>query len=438
MVSVRGRRIPLVPVALVLALGAYVLVWAARDRTPATEVIEGSGTIEATQVHIAGRAPGRIREIRAAAGQAVRAGETLVVFEAQEVDAQVAQAEAAVAAARSRLAQAEAALHTQRLTASSTIAQAEAARESAAARVPQAEEALQLQQEQTEQQIAQARAAVATAEAALAAAQASRASVRANLRRAEQDLARATALLREGAVAAQAVDAARAQVEVLAAQEAAAAAQEAAASRQVEQARAALAQAEAAARQVAIRRQDLAAARAQQAQADAAASGARAAREAVRVREEDVATARAVVAQAEAALQGARALQATAVVTSPLEGVVLSRSAEPGEVVGAGVPLLVVADLRTVWLRIYVPEALLGRLRVGQDAGVYVDAFPLRPFPARVVEIAGVAEFVPRNIATQQERAKLVFAVRLTLDNTQGLLKPGMPADARIRAPAPP
>lgn len=436
---VRSRRVPVVLVLLAVALGAYGLTRYLAERAAADNpFIEGSGTIEATQVQIAGKIPGRVKDVLVRSGDAVRAGQVLVHFDTQEVDAQIAQAEAAVAAARVRVTQAEVALRAQRTQAASAIAQADAAARAAEARVPQAGTAVTLQQEQSRQQIAQARAAVATAEATHAAAVANRAAVRANLRRAEQDLARATALLRDGAVAAQAVDAARAAVDVLVAQEAAAAAQEAAAARQVDQARAALAQAEAGTRQVAIRRQDVSVAEAQQAQAQAAAAGARGTRDLVAQREQDVGAARAALAQAEAALRYARALRANAFLASPIDGVVLSRSIEPGEVVGAGVSILTVGDLRTVWLRIFVPEERLGRLKLGQRAEVFVDAFPSRAFAARVSEIAGQAEFTPRNVQTRQERAKLVFGVRLVLENPEGLLKPGMPADARVQTDAPP
>jgi len=434
MVTLRGRRVPLIPLVLVVALAAYAAVQYLAGRNAVNgAIIEGSGTIEATQVHIAAKTPGRVLEVLVGSGDEVVAGAALVRFDRQEVDAQVAQAEAAVSAARARLSQAEVALRAQRQQSPATIGQAEAAQSAAQARVPQAEEAVELQQAQSEQQIAQAQAAVAQAEASLAAAAASRGAVRANLRKAESDLTRAAALFRDGAVAAQAVDGARAAVDVLAAQEAAAAAQEVVARRQVEQARAALELAQAGSRQTSIRRQDVAVAQAQEAQAQAAYAGAKTAKDLVAQREAEVAVARAALAQAEAVLRYAQAVGANLTLTSPIGGVVLSRSVEPGEIVGAGVPILTVADLRTVWIRVYVPEARLGRLRVGQRGDVFVDAFPGRAFPGRVSEIASQAEFTPRNVATQQERAKLVFAVRLTLENPEGLLKPGMPADARIQ-----
>jgi len=79
-----------------------------------------------------------------------------------------------------------------------------------------------------------------------------------------------------------------------------------------------------------------------------------------------------------------------------------------------------------------VPEERMGRLKIGQPADVFVDAFPGRAFRGRITEIASQAEFTPRNVQTKQERVKLVFGVRLTLENQDGLLKPGMPADAQI------
>jgi len=433
MITLRGRRLPVIPLLIVVALAAYGAARSLADRAAANSpVIEGSGTIEATQVQIASKVPGRVNAVLVESGETVAAGAVLVRFDTQETDAQIAQAAAAVEVARARVGQAEAALRAQRTQASSTIQQAEAASSASETRVPQASVAARLQQEQWQQQRAQARAAVATAEAALAAATANRAAVRANLRRAEQDSARATALQRDGAVATQTVDAARSAVDVLVAQEAAAAAQEAAAGRQVEQARATLALVEAGREQVTIRQQDVSVARAQRAQAEAAARGARSGRDLVVQRAQDVSAARAALAQAEATVRYARAVAANATLTSPIAGVVLSRNIEPGEVVGAGISLLTVADLRTVWLRIFVPENRLGRLKIGQPADVVVDAFPDRAFRGRITEIASQAEFTPRNVQTKQERVKLVFGVRLTLENQDSLLKPGMPADAQI------
>jgi len=437
MATPRRRRVPIVGIVIVLALAAYAISRVRQERAANGPFIDGSGTIEATEVQIAAKIPGRVKQVLVESGNNVAVGQVLVRLDTDELDAQIAQAEAAVTAARVRVAQADAALRAQRRQAVATIEQADAAQRAAEVRVPQANVAVTLTEQQWEQQVAQARAAVATAEAAQAAAAANRAAVRAGLKRGEDDLARANTLYRDGAVSAQTAEAARAAVEVLAAQERAAAAQEAAAARQVEQARAVLGQVLASRAQVTIRRQDVSVAQAQQAQARAAAAGARGANDLVAQREQDVAAAQAALVQADATLRYVQALRANATLTSPIDGVVLSRNIEPGEVVGAGTSLLTVGEVRRVWLRIFVPERGLGKVKVGQRGDVFVDAFPDRAFEGSVTEIASQAEFTPRNVQTKQERVKLVFAVRVTLDNKDGLLKPGMPADARIHIGTP-
>lgn len=120
-------------------------------------------------------------------------------------------------------------------------------------------------------------------------------------------------------------------------------------------------------------------------------------------------------------------------IPSPLSGVVLTRSVELGEQVAPGSPLFSLVDLNRLYLKVYVPEPLIGRVALGQSAEVRVDAYPDRAFPATVTKVATSAEFTPKNVETKEERVKLVFAVELSLtDNPGGVLKPGMPADGRI------
>lgn len=177
---------------------------------------------------------------------------------------------------------------------------------------------------------------------------------------------------------------------------------------QADEARAALAQAEA---QVA----------AAQAQADGLKAG---------VAGEQIAALEARVAQARAALASLLAQRATMDVVSPVSGVVVDVAAHPGEVASAGAALLTVADLAEVSLVVYLPETQLGQVRVGQAVQVTVDSFAGRVFAGRVSRVADRAEFTPRNVSTQEERVNLVFAVEIRLDNDDGALKPGMPADA--------
>lgn len=120
-------------------------------------------------------------------------------------------------------------------------------------------------------------------------------------------------------------------------------------------------------------------------------------------------------------------------IPSPLSGVVLTRSIELGEQVAPGSPLFSLVDLDRLYLKVYVPEPLIGRVALGQSAEVRVDAYPDRAFPATVTKVATSAEFTPKNVETKEERVKLVFAVELSLaENPGGVLKPGMPADGRI------
>lgn len=119
-------------------------------------------------------------------------------------------------------------------------------------------------------------------------------------------------------------------------------------------------------------------------------------------------------------------------ITSPLSGRVLERLAEPGEVVAAGQPIATIANLARVRLKVFVSEADLGRLRLGAPVRIRIDAFPDRTFVARVAQVDAQAQFTPRDVHMKDERARTVYGVTLEATNPQGLLKPGMPADAWI------
>jgi HlyD family secretion protein len=121
-----------------------------------------------------------------------------------------------------------------------------------------------------------------------------------------------------------------------------------------------------------------------------------------------------------------------AVVASPLDGVVTEKIAEPGELLQVGSALCVVTDLAHAWLTVYLPEADLGRIRIGQDAEVVTDGGQSRR--GTITFVASKAEFTPKNVQTKDERVKLVYKVKMGLENADGLFKPGMPAEARLKA----
>ncbi len=119
-------------------------------------------------------------------------------------------------------------------------------------------------------------------------------------------------------------------------------------------------------------------------------------------------------------------------VQSPINGVIVDKFFEKGETVTQMSSLFKVSDLSTVDLVIYVSEEELGRVKLGQKADVSVDAYPDKNYPGKVIYISPEAEFTPKNIQTKDERTKLVFAVKIRIDNPKYELKPGMPADAEV------
>lgn len=118
---------------------------------------------------------------------------------------------------------------------------------------------------------------------------------------------------------------------------------------------------------------------------------------------------------------------------SPADGVILSRPVEVGEVVNPGTVLYVLVDLNKLYVKVYVPEPEIGKLKIGLPARVYIDAYPDKYFNGRVTKIYEQAEFTPKNVETKEERVKLVFGVEVSVENPEGLLKPGMPADVIIK-----
>ncbi|MCA9977131.1 MAG: efflux RND transporter periplasmic adaptor subunit, partial [Anaerolineales bacterium] len=117
-------------------------------------------------------------------------------------------------------------------------------------------------------------------------------------------------------------------------------------------------------------------------------------------------------------------------IASPGAGVVLEQVVYPGEVVAPAATILTIADLSELTLTVYVPENRIGDVQLGQDVQVGIDSFPGQLFRGQVTRIGSEPEFTPRNVATVEERLNTFYAVDIRLDNGQGLLKPGMPADA--------
>lgn len=149
-------------------------------------------------------------------------------------------------------------------------------------------------------------------------------------------------------------------------------------------------------------------------------------------RSETIKAAEAQVRQSRAQLEVYQEQLADMDLKTPVPGVVLRKNVEAGETVTAGTPIFTVGDLAHPWVKIYVKEDKLGLVKLGQKAEVTVDTYPGKKFDGVVTYISSEAEFTPKNVQTQEERVKLVFGVKVSVDNPNQELKPGMPADVRI------
>jgi len=149
-------------------------------------------------------------------------------------------------------------------------------------------------------------------------------------------------------------------------------------------------------------------------------------------RPEQIAAAQAQVDAAQAALDILDIQLGKLVITAPMDGVVLERSIEPGEIAPAGSTVILLGDLSSLTITVYVPEDQYGIIALGDSYRVTVDSYPDEVFEATVARIADQAEFTPRNVQTTQSRMSTVYAIQLNVIDPQGLLRPGMPADVNF------
>jgi len=139
------------------------------------------------------------------------------------------------------------------------------------------------------------------------------------------------------------------------------------------------------------------------------------------------------LAQAQAALELLEIQVEKTIIYAPIDGIILSRNLEIGEAVAPGAPVMVIGQLVEVELIVYIPEAQYGKIYLGQEVSIAVDSFPSEIFIGEVVSISNQAEFTPRNVQTVEGRRATVYAVKLRVPNTEGKLKPGMPADVTFK-----
>lgn len=375
------RRAVVVVVVLALAAGGW-FAWRKLGAKEEDGALRVSGTIEITDAEVAFKIPGRVAERLVSEGDEVEAGQLVARLEAADLEEEAALRRAEVEAAQAALAELE------NGTRAEDVAAANAAADAAKAKLAE------LVNGSRPEEIEAARARVAAAEA-------DETYERANLDRAAALLAKDVIPPEEHDRARRAADAAAARLAEV---------------------KAALALVLAGPRKEAIDR----------ARADAAAAAANAARAVAGPRKETVEAARARLAQAKAALSLAETKLGYARIVSPLTGLVLTDEVEPGEYVSPGTPVVTVGDVETVWLRAFIPETELGRVKVGSRAKVTADTWPGRVYEGRVTFLSAESEFTPKSVQTPEQRVKLVYRIKITIPNPDRELKPGMPADAEI------
>lgn len=386
------RRLILV-VFGVLLLGVGALVFWGQHRQRSAERYY-SGTIEADRADLAFQVSGRVAEVAVDEGQLVKKGQALARLDPQAFSARREQALAALGQANESLHQAETLLELSRHTLPAEVERAEAAAETLKFQFAEVVSGSR------QQEIARARLAVESAGVVLEDAQ--------------RDRARFDALFQNKVVSAREKENVDSRYETAAREHA----------RALETLRLL---------EEGSRKTSIDAARSRLAEARAAVTLAQNNLKRIDAAEKEVLAARARVRAAEAAFKLAEIELAYATLFSPLDGVVVSRNVEPGEVVSPGQEVLGISDLSRVDLVLFVGEEEIGGVVTGQRAEVRIDTFPDKTYPGRVSYISPEAEFTPKMIQTHKERVKLVYRVKVAIDNPDRELKSGMPADAYIR-----
>jgi len=378
------RYLPGVLFLVVLGVVVY-LIWRLFFASTAgpENVITLSGRIEGDPSAVAAKLSGRISEVRVREGDTVNAGDVIAVLDDEQIRARENQAQAAVA-------------------------DAEAKAEAAHAQIAVLEEQLHQSELLTAQARTDAQGRVSQAESEVVAAEAELARQEAANRLATFDREAYTRLAATGAVPER-----RGKEAVSTAEQQSAAV--AAARRRVDSARGALLIAKASLANPGIR-----------------ASQAGANRKQIAQQQKEVASANAKIEQARAQLAEAQANRQDLNITAPFNGTVQTRTAEPGEVVAAGTAIVTLLDLNKVYLRGFVPEGEIGKIKLDQPARVYLDSNPNQPLEATVSRIDPEATFTPENTYFRDERVKQVVGLKLQLKSGIGYAKPGMPADGEI------
>jgi len=380
--------------AIVLAGGIIFYYWQFHSREIPESTIQVSGNIEVTTIDVAFKISGKIDKRLVDEGDIVKEGQLIATLEHKDLLAQKAKAGATLETARSRLPALEKNIDYQDQATTQEISQAQAAVENAQARLQQ------LLDGSRPQEIQSAKAGV---DQALA-----------DMEKKKADMDRAKKLYQDKYIAAQDWDAAKTAYDM------------------------AVANYKKAQENYDLvvegpRKEEIAAGRAQLGQSQAALRLTKTHRIQIDVLKKELATAQGQVKEAASALEVIQTQIEYSNLYAPTSGVVLVKNAEPGEFVVPGGAVVTLGQIEKPWLKAFINESDLGRVKLGQKVSVTTDTYPGKEYPGKVTFISSQAEFTPKNVQTAKERVKLVYRIKVGLENPQNELKPGMPADAQIQ-----
>ncbi len=382
-------------IALAVAAAAALLIyyfWGQLRDGDGT--IRTSGHIEVTEADLSFRLPGHVARISVQEGSPVRKGDTAAELKTSLLELQKRQASAKVRELEARTASLELAVEIKRETAEAAVEQSSAGVSAAEARY------LTLKRGSRQEEIRQAEAV--------------REQARTEMEKRRLDFERMNQLYQRKVIAKSEFDAVAAAFEA---------------------AKSSLAAAEETYKLVKAgpRREAVSEGKANLSGSKSVLSASRAALREVDRLEMELEASRAQLEQARTSLAAAEDDLRESRLLAPFDGFVTVKNVEEGEFVQAGTPVVTIAELDRVWVKTYVPETQLGRVGLGRKAVVFSDTYPGKEYPGEVTFISPEAEFTPKNVQTREERVKLVYRIKVSLENPGQELKPGMPVDVVLQ-----
>jgi len=386
------KRFRVVLILLVLAAGGGAWYWYS-GRMNATNNIQVSGNLELTQVDLSFKTAGRMTELAVREGDFVKKGDLIAKLDSAQLEQQLLRDQAAVASAQSSLQQLQTSIEYQAATIDSDISTRRAELAQAQAKLDE------LNAGSRPQEVQGAQSAVADDKAWND--------------QAKSDWERAQTLFSREDISKSQYDQARAKLDSTAAQ-----------LRQAQDRLGLVTEGP--------RKEEIAGARAQVARSQGAVQTAEANRIDLRRKREELAARKAEIDRTRAQVGMTQTQIADSTIVAPIDGVVLVKSAEAGEVIAAGTTIVSLGDLAHPWLRAYINETDLGRIKLGGKVQLSTDSYKGKTYEGRISFISSEAEFTPKQIQTKEERVKLVYRIKIDVDNAHQELKNNMPVDGEI------